>query len=117
ENGDGGTDHGHATTYFILGGKVNGGRILGAWPGLEDEDLVDGKFLRPTVHLWSILAGLVMEMFGLSEEEARALFLTDEVISIAQDLLVDQGKDDTVELERLRSVLRDIATTATKAAA
>ena len=35
ENGTGGTDHGHATAMFVLGGGVRGGRVLGRWPGLD----------------------------------------------------------------------------------
>ena len=35
ENGNRGTDHGHANVMFVLGGNVRGGRILGAWPGLS----------------------------------------------------------------------------------
>ena len=36
QNGTGGTDHGHATCFFALGGKVNGGKVLGDWPTLAD---------------------------------------------------------------------------------
>ncbi len=39
ENGTSGTDHGHATATLVLGGPVNGGRVLGRWPGLEDRDV------------------------------------------------------------------------------
>jgi len=39
ENSTSGTDHGHATATLVLGGPVNGGRVLGRWPGLEDRDV------------------------------------------------------------------------------
>jgi len=39
ENGNGGTDHGHATAMLALGGPVNGGKVLGKWPGFEGRDL------------------------------------------------------------------------------
>src|SRR5207244_2859932 len=35
ENGNSGTDHGHATAMLVLGGPVNGGKVLGRWPGLD----------------------------------------------------------------------------------
>jgi uncharacterized protein (DUF1501 family) len=35
ENGNRGTDHGHANVMFVLGGPVKGGRVYGRWPGLE----------------------------------------------------------------------------------
>ncbi|MCP5053618.1 MAG: DUF1501 domain-containing protein [bacterium] len=48
ENGSGGTDHGHATSMFVLGGNINGGRILGQWPGLVTEQLYEGRDLAVT---------------------------------------------------------------------
>ena len=39
ENGSSGTDHGHATAMLVLGGPVNGGRVLGKWPGLGDRNV------------------------------------------------------------------------------
>jgi len=33
ENGNRGTDHGHANVMFVLGGPVRGGQIYGQWPG------------------------------------------------------------------------------------
>jgi len=38
ENGSLGTDHGRGFALLALGGRVNGGKILGKWPGLEEED-------------------------------------------------------------------------------
>lgn len=43
ENGSNGTDHGHGTTMFVCGGDVSGGRVAGAWPGLEAEALFEGR--------------------------------------------------------------------------
>ena len=48
ENGSGGTDHGHGSCMFVAGGAVNGGRILGEWPGLESEQLYQGRDLAVT---------------------------------------------------------------------
>ena len=39
ENGNRGTDHGHANVMFILGGPVRGGKVYGRWPGLEPSQL------------------------------------------------------------------------------
>jgi uncharacterized protein (DUF1501 family) len=35
ENGNRGTDHGHANVMLVMGGNVRGGRVYGQWPGLE----------------------------------------------------------------------------------
>ncbi len=48
ENGTGGTDHGHANAMFVLGGKVKGGKVYGRWPGLENEQLNEGRDLALT---------------------------------------------------------------------
>ncbi len=43
ENGYHGTDHGHANIIFVLGVKVQGGKVYGRWPGLEPELLYEGR--------------------------------------------------------------------------
>ena len=48
ENGNRGTDHGMASYMFLLGGNVNGGKIYGDWPGLDESDLVFGDLAVTT---------------------------------------------------------------------
>ena len=48
ENGNSGTDHGHATAMFLMGGPVNGGRVLGKWPGLDPEKRYEGRDVAVT---------------------------------------------------------------------
>ena len=48
ENGNRGTDHGHATAMLVLGGGVRGGHLYGRWPGLAPEQLFDGRDLAVT---------------------------------------------------------------------
>src|ERR1700733_8866528 len=43
ENGNRGTDHGHAGALFVIGGHVKGGKVHGKWPGLEQEQLYEGR--------------------------------------------------------------------------
>jgi uncharacterized protein (DUF1501 family) len=45
ENGNRGTDHGHATTMFVLGGSVRGGHLYGRWPGLAPEQRFESRDL------------------------------------------------------------------------
>jgi len=56
QNGTGGTDHGHANVMFVLGGKVNGGRVYGEWPGLNDGQLNEGRDLKVTTDFRRVLA-------------------------------------------------------------
>src|SRR5204862_67831 len=48
QNGTGGTDHGHANAMFVVGGSVRGGRVYGRWPGLRDDQLLEGRDLALT---------------------------------------------------------------------
>jgi uncharacterized protein (DUF1501 family) len=48
ENGNRGTDHGHANAMFVIGGSVRGGKVYGRWPGLAPELLHEGRDLGLT---------------------------------------------------------------------
>ncbi len=45
ENGNAGTDHGHGSLMLVMGGSVQGGKVYGKWPGLEKEQLFEGRGL------------------------------------------------------------------------
>ncbi|MEX1184921.1 MAG: DUF1501 domain-containing protein [Gemmatimonadota bacterium] len=67
ENGSGGTDHGHANCMMVMGGGVAGGRILGDWPGLEPEQLYDGRDLALTTDFRDVFAEVVATHLGTSD--------------------------------------------------
>jgi uncharacterized protein (DUF1501 family) len=48
ENGNRGTDHGHANAMFVIGNSVRGGKIYGQWPGLKSDQLYEGRDLALT---------------------------------------------------------------------
>jgi len=64
ENGNRGTDHGHANVMFAMGGGVRGGKIYGEWPGLEREQLYEGRDLAITTDFRDVLAELVSRHLG-----------------------------------------------------
>jgi uncharacterized protein (DUF1501 family) len=64
ENGGRGTDHGHANVMFAMGGRVAGGEIYGKWPGLEQEQLYEGRDLAVTTDFRDVLAEAVMRHVG-----------------------------------------------------
>ena len=64
ENGDRGTDHGHANCMFVMGGAVKGGQVYGQWPGLEKEQLYEGRDLALTTDFRDVLGELVSRHMG-----------------------------------------------------
>jgi uncharacterized protein (DUF1501 family) len=64
ENGTRGTDHGHANVMFAMGGGVRGGIALGKWPGLEAEQLYEGRDLAVTTDFRDVLGELVSKHLG-----------------------------------------------------
>ena len=66
-NGTGGTDHGTATCAFLTGGAVAGGRVIADWPGLATSALYEGRDLRPTLDLRSVIKGVLASHLGAAE--------------------------------------------------
>jgi uncharacterized protein (DUF1501 family) len=70
ENGTRGTDHGTATAAYLLGGAVNGGRVIADWPGLSPRKLYQDRDLAPTLDLRSVMKGVLADHLAVP---ARAL--------------------------------------------
>ena len=64
ENGNRGTDHGHANVMFVLGGPVRGGRVYGRWPGLAESQLYEGRDLAVTTDFRLVLSEAVSQYLG-----------------------------------------------------
>ncbi len=64
ENGNRGTDHGHANVMFVLGGPVRGGHVYGRWPGLEQAQLYEGRDLALTTDFRRVLGEAVSLHLG-----------------------------------------------------
>jgi len=67
ENGSRGTDHGVGSLALVLGGAVNGGRILGEWPGLANENLYQERDLDVRTDYVSLFKGLLGDHLGLTQ--------------------------------------------------
>ncbi len=71
QNGNGGTDHGHAGAMFVIGGSVNGGRrVFGRWPGLESEQLYEGRDLALTTDFRTVFGEVTTKHLGGARIEA-----------------------------------------------
>jgi uncharacterized protein (DUF1501 family) len=64
ENGNRGTDHGHANVMFVLGGPVKGGRVYGRWPGLDPSQLYEGRDLALTTDFRQVIGEGVVRHMG-----------------------------------------------------
>lgn len=69
QNGNGGTDHGHAGAMFVIGGAVRGGRVLGRWPGLAREQLFEGRDLALTTDFRTVFAEVLTGHLGATGME------------------------------------------------
>jgi uncharacterized protein (DUF1501 family) len=56
QNGSGGTDHGHSSCLFALGGPIKGGKVYGKWPGLATEQLYESRDLALTTDFRDVFA-------------------------------------------------------------
>ena len=66
-NGTDGTDHGTATIALLVGGALKGGRVVADWPGLKPANLHEGRDLKPTTDLRSVLKGVLKDHLRLEE--------------------------------------------------
>jgi uncharacterized protein (DUF1501 family) len=60
ENGNAGTDHGHANVMFAIGGPIKGGKVYGKWPGLERELLNEDRDLALTTDFRDVFAEVLV---------------------------------------------------------
>jgi uncharacterized protein (DUF1501 family) len=61
ENGNRGTDHGHANVMFVMGGPVKGGKVYGRWPGLDQAQLYEGRDLAVTTDFRRVVGEAVYQ--------------------------------------------------------
>jgi uncharacterized protein (DUF1501 family) len=72
ENGTRGTDHGTATAAYLIGGAVEGGRVVTDWPGLSGRGLYQDRDLRPTLDLRAVMKGLLADQLGVPERALQS---------------------------------------------
>ncbi len=67
QNGSGGTDHGHGTAMFVLGGNVLGGAVKGSWPGLSKGALHEGRDLAITTDFRRIFGEVLVQHMACND--------------------------------------------------
>ncbi len=74
ENGNRGTDHGHGSVYWILGGSINGGRIAGEQTTVDRANLFQDRDYPVLNEYRAVFGGLFRSMWGLSAEQVQRVF-------------------------------------------
>jgi uncharacterized protein (DUF1501 family) len=74
ENGDRGTDHGHGTVHWVLGGKVNGGRIAGEQVAVTQQNLLQNRDYQVLNNYRDIYSGLLARVWDLKGSQLQAIF-------------------------------------------
>jgi len=74
ENGSKGTDHGHGSTLWVLGGSVRGGAIRGEQAPLGPGDLHQNRDLPVLNEYRATLAGLFARLYGLDGQALAEVF-------------------------------------------
>ncbi len=67
ENGNGGTDHGHANVMMVFGGNIKGGRVAGRWPGLANNELYQDRDLAVTTDFRTVLSEVITKHLGVKD--------------------------------------------------
>jgi uncharacterized protein (DUF1501 family) len=76
-NGTRGTDHGTAAAAFLLGGAVQGGRVIADWPGLGERALYQGRDLAPTLHMHAVLKAVLADHLAVPTRALDATVFPD----------------------------------------
>ena len=74
QNGNGGTDHGHGTVYWVLGGSVRGGKVLGEQVAVDQASLFQNRDYPVLNDYRAVLAGLFVRKFGLTGPNIDSVF-------------------------------------------
>jgi uncharacterized protein (DUF1501 family) len=74
ENGDRGTDHGHGSVYWVMGGGINGGRITGEQVRVEQATLFQNRDYPVLTDYRAMFAGLFERVFALQAASIQRIF-------------------------------------------
>jgi uncharacterized protein (DUF1501 family) len=74
ENGNRGTDHGHGSVYWILGGGIHGGRMAGDQVRVDQNTLFQNRDYPVLNEYRAVFGGLFTRMYGLNSAQLDRIF-------------------------------------------
>jgi uncharacterized protein (DUF1501 family) len=74
ENGNRGTDHGHGSTYWVLGGGIRGGRIAGQQTAVTQANLFQDRDLPVLNDYRGLIGGVLQRAYGLTQAQMATIF-------------------------------------------
>jgi uncharacterized protein (DUF1501 family) len=74
ENGDKGTDHGHGSVYWLLGGAVKGGRVVGPQAPVTQAGLNQNRDYPVLTDYRSLIGGVAKRAYGLTPARLDQVF-------------------------------------------
>lgn len=74
ENGDRGTDHGHGSVYWVMGGGINGGRLAGEQMQVAQATLFQNRDYPVLTDYRAFFAGLIQQVYGLQPASLERIF-------------------------------------------
>ena len=74
ENGDRGTDHGHGSVYWVMGGGINGGRMAGEQVQVAQATLFQNRDFPVLTDYKAFFAGLIQHVYGLQQASLERIF-------------------------------------------
>ena len=83
ENGDRGTDHGHGSTYWVMGGGVKGGRIAGPQTRVARETLFQDRDWPVLTDYRALIGGVLKRGYGLSQAQLATVFPATQPADLA----------------------------------
>jgi uncharacterized protein (DUF1501 family) len=82
ENGNNGTDHGHGSVYWVLGGGISGGRVAGAQTRIDSTNLFQNRDYPVLNNYRAVLAGLFRSLWALSSSQLERVFPSVEALDL-----------------------------------
>lgn len=74
ENGNRGTDHGHGSVFWVLGGSIQGKQVVGEQVAITQANLFQNRDMPVLNEYRAVLGGLLQRTFGLNAVQLNQVF-------------------------------------------